>query len=192
MNKNIANDLAEATIQRFLSDNRDLIALIKNLSVAELRERLSAAMELNPEYTEDILLYSDPECLSQTGYAGRVARESFERAMYAGIAKSWLHVHRRGILRFAIKPLTPEAVANIEAIEVAAGERQPAPPPPPPKSSAELLEEEVRVDWKKLPTDKLRKKINANSAYKAAFDRLMAADQLDSVATSLHDGSKGL
>lgn len=78
------------------------------------------------------------------------------------------------------------------AREIVAGERAPrqvAPPPPPPKSAAELLTEEVLLDWKHLPADKVKLKMN-NRAYKAEFDRLMAADQLDSQIASLHDTAR--
>ena len=71
--------------------------------------------------------------------------------------------------------------------EIAAGERPAPPPPPPQKSVQELLE--GQEDWAKL-ADKFTLKLN-DRQYKATFDRLMSAGQIESHCTSLVDGSKG-
>jgi hypothetical protein len=110
--------------------------------------------------------------------------------MTVAICKAYLQIQRNGVVSYIAK-LTPEAQEQLETIEILAGERAPhavVPPPPPPKSAQELLTEEVLTDWKRLPADKVKLKMN-NSAYKAEFNRLMAADKLDSQCTTLTDGA---
>ena len=77
-----------------------------------------------------------------------------------------------------------KALAQLEEIEVAAGQRQPAPPPPPAKSQQELLTEEIKHDWAHLGMDRIRKKFN-NPAYKKRFDELI--NELPSRCTSHYD-----
>jgi hypothetical protein len=184
--------LAEEAAQKFLSDIKDIVALMKNLTVSELRGRLAAAMELNPTYTEEIMVHADGAYLDQKGYAGRVAREAFSQAMYRGICQSFLHIARRGVIQYAAR-FTPEAEAQMIAIEIGAGEREPAPPvapAPPPPSAAELLDAEIQNDWLNLGTAKIRKKCSTDRAYKKRFDELIATDALSSICTSFHDGQE--
>jgi len=54
---------------------------------------------------------------------------------------------------------------------------------------ARRLRAQILEDWKKLPTNKLRTKIQRDPQYKKLFDVMMAANELDSVATSYTDGS---
>lgn len=183
------NELMLKARAKFISDSRDLLALMKNLTVDELTRKMASAMELNPDFTEELLLHSDPSYLSQLGPAGRAAREAFSNAAYRSICQSFLKVQRNAqvIVNCRLADF-PEAYAQLDAIEIAAGERRPAPPPPPQRSAQEQLEDQVRDDWRKLPTDKLKTKMNRDPEYRQAFDRLMAANQLESQCTSLHDG----
>jgi hypothetical protein len=183
------HELTQQSMQRFLSENRDLIALIKNLSTDELFQKIAAAMQLNPEYTQEVMLHADEAYLNQKNIAGRFAREAFARAIYKAVCQSFLKIQRNYVVLFATK-LTPEALAQLQEIEVAAGERQPAPPPPPQKSAEELLVEQIKEDWIMLPSDKLRKKIAGNPQYKAVFNRLMDSNQLASNCTSWHDAGQ--
>jgi hypothetical protein len=182
---NIANDLTQAAKQEFMDRNRDLLALTKAGSNDVFR-RIAAALALDTSVQTDCLLYVD--AIDQRGFAGDTARGDFKREMYRAICKSFLRCQNNFVIEFVAK-LTPEALAQLEAIEVAAGVRQePAPvaPPPPPKTPQELLTEEVLRDWKFLPATKVRHKLN-NKMYKAEFDRLMSSGQLESQITSLHD-----
>lgn len=181
------NDLTQQAKERFLRENADLVALIKNLSTDELFKKLAAAMQLNPEYTEDVMLYAD--IVGQPGFAGKVAREDFSRAIYKAICQSFLKIQRNFMVTFAAK-LTPEALAQLEGIEIAAGERTPPPPPPPQKSAEEQLVEQIKEDWVRLPSDKLRKKIASNPQYRQVFDRLMQSNQLASNCTSWHNAGE--
>jgi hypothetical protein len=97
------------------------------------------------------------------------------------------------VIEFATK-LTDEALTELEDIEITAGQRAPravVPPPTPPLSAAEQLEAQVREDWHRLETSKMRKKMN-DPAYRAVVDKLMADGSLESRVTSLIDGNTGL
>jgi hypothetical protein len=181
------NDLTQNAKELFLDRNRDLLALTTN-GPNDVFRRISAALALDSAAQDDVMLYAD--LVDQKGYAGQVARQDFSEAMYKAICQSFVRIQRNLVVTFASR-LTPEALAQLEVIEVAAGVRQapePIAPPTPPKSEEELLEEEVRRDWVHLPTNKVRHKFN-NKKYKAMFDKLMAADQLKSQVTSYTDGA---
>jgi hypothetical protein len=183
-----ANDITQLAKQDFMDRNRDLLALVKSSSNDVFR-RIAAALALNSEAQTDCLLYVD--AIDQGGFAGQVAREDLQRELYRAICKAFIRIQHNHVVEF-VSRLTPEALAQLEAIEVVAGLRQaPAPvaPPPPPKSAAELLTEEVLRDWEFLPVDKVKHKMN-NRAYKAEFDRLSAENLLDTQITSLHDGGQ--
>ena len=186
------NELMLKAREKFISDSRDLLALVKNLTVDELTRKMAAAMELNPAFTEEIMLHADVSYLSQFGRAGRAAREAFSNAAYRAICQSFLKVQRNGqvIVNCRLADF-PEAYAQLDAIEIAAGEKEATPPPPPPKSQQELLDEEIRYDWFHIGTDKIKKKCNANPAYKKRFDELIATDAIQSSCTTLVDGGRG-
>jgi hypothetical protein len=183
-----ANDLTQAAKQDFMDRNRDLLALTKN-GPNDVFRRIAASLALDSQAQDDCLLYID--LIDQKGYAGQVARNDLQRELYRAICKAFLKIQHNYVVEFVSK-LTPEAESQLEDIEIEAGQRAPRPvgaPPPPPKSAAELLTEEVLRDWKFLPVDKLKHKLN-NRAYKAEFDRLEAANFLETQITSLTDGSK--
>jgi hypothetical protein len=184
------NDLVHEVRQDFLKRNRDLLALTKN-GPEDLMRRITASLALNSEAQEEVMFWARPELLDQKGYAGSVAREDFKKEMYVAVCKSFLKIQQNLVVEFVAR-LTPEASTQLEDIEITGGQRAPravVPPPPPPKSAQELLTEEVKRDWVHLRTAEVRRKCN-NKAYKAEFDRLMAANELASVCTSLHDGGR--
>jgi hypothetical protein len=181
------NNLTQAAKEEFLDRNRNLLALTKN-GANDVFRRISAALALDSDAQTDVMLFAD--VVDQPGFAGQVARKDFQEAMYVAICKSFIRVQQNLVVTFAAK-LTPEALAELEAIEVAAGVREaPAPiaPPPPPLTAAEQLEAEVRRDWVHLRTSEVKRKLN-NRAYKAEFDRLMAAGDLKSQVTAYTDGA---
>jgi hypothetical protein len=185
---NIANDLTQKAKDLFLDVNKDLLAFTKE-GPNGCFKRIAAALALDTSAQDDCMLYAD--ILDQRDrYAREQARDDFRNTMFVAISKAFLRVLRNGAIEFVGK-LTPEAQEQLEDIEIVAGQRAPrafVPPQPPPKSAAELLTEEVLTDWKRLPADKVKLKMN-NRAYKAEFDRLMAADRLDSQCTTLTDGA---
>jgi hypothetical protein len=183
------NDLTQQAKERFLDVNRDLLALTKNGPI-DIFRRISASLALNTQAQDDVMSVvsaSDgTNLLDQKGFAGQCAREDFSREMYLAICRSFLRIQRNCVIEFVAK-LTPEALEQLEDIEIVAGQRAPravVPPPPPAPTAAEQLEEEVRRDWKFLPTAKVRLKMN-NAAYKKIFDRLMDSGQLASQCTAL-------
>jgi hypothetical protein len=180
-----ANMLTQKAKDIFQQESRDLLAFTRS-GANDVFKRVAASLALNTEAQTDCLLYAD--ILDQKGYAGEQARDDFRNAMFVAISKSFLRVLRNGAIEVVGK-LTPEAQEQLENIEIWAGERAPhpvTPPPPAPKSVQELLTEEVLLDWERLPAAKVKLKLN-NAQYKAVFDRLMAADQLDSQITTLTD-----
>ena len=182
------NDLTQAAKNDFLDRNRDLLALTTN-GPNDVFKRISASLALNTDAQENVMFYANPEVLEQKGFAGQVARDDFKREMYRAICVAFLKIQHNLVVTFAAK-LTPEALAQLEDIEISAGERPPrpiVPPPPPPPTAAERLEAEVRRDWIHLRTSEVKRKLN-NKAYKAEFDRLMNAGELRSRVTSYHDG----
>jgi hypothetical protein len=55
----------------------------------------------------------------------------------------------------------------------------------PPPTEAELLEQEVRSDWRTLSMDKVRQKKNASRKYSETLERLANAGTLESSVTAL-------
>jgi len=185
-----ASDLMQKVIQKFLSDNRDLLALVKSSSIDELRQKLSAVMQLTPEFTEEIMLHSEQSYLNQFGAAGREAREAFSRAAYKSVCQCFLQVQRNCQVIFNCRwENFPEAFAQLDAIAVAAGEKEATPPPPPPKSQTELLEEQVVSDYATLSADKMHANLRTDKAYRDTFTRLSESGKLESRVTTLHDGA---
>jgi hypothetical protein len=132
------NILVENVRADFLSNNRDVLALTKN-GVNDVMRRVAAAMALDTQAQADVLFYTD--AMDQKGYAGEVARADFKREMYRATCVAFLRVQRNCVIEF-VSRLTPEALAQLEDIEIAAGERAPrsvVPPPPPPKSAQDRI-----------------------------------------------------
>ncbi|MCU1240577.1 MAG: hypothetical protein JWO71_1303 [Candidatus Acidoferrum typicum] len=181
------NDLTQQAKNDFLDRNRDLLALTTN-GPNDVFKRISAALALDSEAQDDVMMYAP--LVDQPNYAGQVAREDFSREIYKAICKSFLEIQRNLVVTFAAK-LTPEALEQLEDIEISAGARPPrpiVPPPPAPPTAAEQLEAEVRRDWVHLRSSEVKRKCN-NAGYRAMFDKLMATGQLESFCTSLHDGA---
>jgi hypothetical protein len=182
--------LVEEVRIEFLSSSRDLLALTKN-GVNDAMRRVAAAMSLDTQAQENVLLYAD--AVDQSGFAGEVARADFKREMYRATCVAFLRVQRNCVIEF-VSRLTPEALTQLEDIEIAAGQRTPRPvvaPPPPPKSAAEQLEDQVIADYNgALSTDKMRAKMNSNVAYRNTFNRLSENGKLESRVTTLHDGGR--
>jgi hypothetical protein len=180
--------LTHEAARDFLERNKNLLALTREGAKGVMRRVEASLALLDAESKGDVLLYLD--VVDQKGYAGQIARKDFRDAMYAAIAKSFLKAQRNLVIEF-ISKLTPEALAELESIEVTAGERQAAPPPPPQKSPQEQLEDQVLADYNgALSTDKMRAKMNSNAAYRDTFNRLSESGKLESRVTTLHDGGK--
>jgi hypothetical protein len=182
------NDLTQQAKNEFLDFNRNVLAYTEK-GPTDIFKRITAALILDQEAQSDVMMYAP--LVDQKGYAGQVAREDFSREIYKAICKCFLRIQRNGVVTFVAK-LSGEALAELEAIEVSAGVREaPAPiaPPPPPKSAREQLEDQVIADYNgALSTEKLRKKVNSDAAYRETFNRLSDSDRLQSRITTYTDG----
>jgi hypothetical protein len=182
-----ANDLTQAAKQDFMDRNRDLLALTKN-GANDVFRRVAAALALDSEAQDDCLLYLD--AIDQKGYPGQVARTDLQRELYRAICKAFLKIQHNHVVEFVSK-LTPEALTQLEDIEIIGGLRAPravVPPPPPPKSAQEQLDDQIKDDWAHLGYDKIKAKCRTNAAYRIRLDELMA--DLPSQCTTLTDGGK--
>jgi len=172
----------------FLQEHRDLLAFAKN-GADDVMRRITAALALDTQSKEDVQFYSG--AVDQAGYAGQVALADFKRELHRSIARAFLECQKNLVIEFVAR-LTPEAVEQLENIEIAAGQREPrpiVPPPPPPLTAAEQLEAEVRLDWVHLRSSEIKRKRN-NAGYRAMFDKLMDAGQLQSQCTTLYNAGE--
>jgi hypothetical protein len=184
---NTINTLVANVREDFLRRNADLLALTKN-GAEDVMRRISAALALDQKSQEDVTFYLD--VVEQRGTAGEVGRADFRRELYKATCVAFIKIQHNHVVEFVTK-LTPEALAQLEDIEIEAGIRSPrpiAPPPPPPKSAQEQLEDQVIADYNGLSTDKMRAKMNSNAAYRETFNRLSESGQLESRVTSYTDG----
>ena len=160
-----AQFLSEQIEQTFLSDYRELLA---HFSSAAVFEGISSFLKLN--YTTEEL---------QTA---PVTPGAYRKLLALAVITL--------INRDAITPLTDlnELAENdlaklrketgIDLALIAA-------PTPPPPTEAQLLEQEVRSDWRTLSMDKIRQKKNANRKYSETLERLANNNALESSVTSL-------
>jgi hypothetical protein len=180
------NELTQSAKNDFLDLNRNMLAYTEN-GPNDIFKRITAALILDQELQDDVMMFAP--LVDQVGFAGKIARDDFSREIYKAICKSFLRIQKNGVVTFVAK-LSGESLAELEAIEVAAGVREaPAPiaPPPPALTAEQQLEADVRMDWKHLRSSEIKRKRN-NAAYRTMFDKLEAAGQLASFCTELHDG----
>ena len=183
---NTIDQLIKEVEDRFLRINANLLALTKN-GASDVVKRIFSALALDQDTRDTMKFLGDPEVINQKDmYARGRARKDFYDELYKRFCVAFLRIQRNYVVEFVSK-LTDEAIAGLEQIEVVAGERTPAPPRPPQKSVQEQLEDQIREDWRKLPTDKLKIKMNRDPQYRQVFDRLMAGNRLESQCTALHD-----
>jgi hypothetical protein len=184
---NTIDQLIKEVEDHFLRTNANLLALTKN-GATDTVKRMFSALALDQDARDAMKFLGDPEAIEQKNvYARNLARQEFRNELYKRFCAAFLRIQHNYVVEFVSK-LTDEALDELEKIEIVAGVRIPAPPPPPQKSAQELLDDEIKHDWVYLGADKLRKKCNANPAYKKRFDELIATDALQSSCTALHDG----
>lgn len=185
------SDAVQSVRNEFLQQHRDLLAFTKE-GADGVMLRVVAALALDKQAKEDVQFYTST--MDQSGYAGEVALADFKRELHRSIARAFLECQHNFVIEFVARRLTPEAVEQLENIEITAGVRAPRPvvsPPPCPKSAQEQLEDQVIEDYNgALSADKMRKKVNSDVAYRETFNRLSNAGKLQSQVTTLHDFSK--
>jgi hypothetical protein len=178
-----ATDITEKVLQEFWSNNRDLLACMKD-SQEVIFERTSAAASLDKSVREDLLFFSTT--LDQNGYAGKVAQEDFQKVIYAAIAKAFCNLVGNGTLRLAMK-LTDEAdQQQLELRYVCGLEQRPAPAP-----VAKVLsyDEQLIWDFANLPSDKVAQKRRESAQYRKRMAELLDGNSIQSQITTLHDGA---
>ena len=157
--------LSQKKEQQFLSDYRELLA---HFSSASVFEGIRSFLSLN---------YSTEELMTAPVTPGGGFRKMLALALLTLINRE------------ALTPLTDFnelAEKDLANLRKETGIDLELLPPPPEKvpTSDELLEDEVRRDWKTLGMDGIRKKRAASRQYGLTLDRLANNNTLESSVTS--------
>jgi hypothetical protein len=186
-----ASNVALKARQQFLN-NADLFSCLKETK-DEIFETLMASASLDKPTREEFAYYAKSEYLDQPHFGAREeARKQFQRIVYEGICKAFVHCFNNRALREAMN-FTNEAAEQYTEIRYIAGEleRPIIAPAAPVLSAAELLEQEVVSDYNgAISTDKMKTKLNNNVAYRNTYKRLAETNRLESRVTTLHDAGK--
>lgn len=185
----IASKLSWDVEQDFIKKNSDQLVCLDR-TPDEILKVVMASAELDREAREEILFWMkgidqpDP-------YARDVAQKDFKRVLYEIVARFFIQAIQDGVIKPSME-FTPEADAQLRELNfVLDPSLRPAPVPViKPLSPAEALEQEVISDYAKLSGDRMRAKINGNSAYRATYERLAYTDKLESRCTTNYDISR--
>jgi hypothetical protein len=184
---NTAQKLTQQAMDKFLADNRDMLACMKD-STEVIFERTSAAASLDKEVRQDLANFSESEYLNQSGYAGREAKETFSKAVYLAIARAFFYLMTNGSLRLATK-FTDEANEQQLELRYLIGDlSRPAPAPAAPAPLS--FEEQVRWDWDHLPIDEIKKKKAMSAQYRQTITQILDSTETTCQITTMHDGRK--
>ena len=180
----VASDLAIKVRTDFIRKNANLLSIL-NKTPEQILMVVMAAAELEKTARESVVFYM--EGLDQSDvYARKISREDFYNELYRITAKFFCDAMSDGIFKVVMVP-TPEADAELTELSYIIGNMKRPAPAPKPKSAAELLDEEIRSDWEKLPADKIRAKEN-DPRYKKRLRELLDSDSIKSQISALHDG----
>lgn len=178
--------------QRFLNQNRDLVALVQG-GANKLFQAISADMMLdddaeiaiNDVYREmtdnDVDDFAGNALTHENDLVRSFATGTLEHAFYKQLCLAFLRLRARGAFVYTIK-LTPEAAAQEFQVEVDSGcrlpqaaiERQARQ-----QTAAENLDAEITADWNgRLRTDQIRDKKKSNPQYGARFYQLLNEGKL--------------
>src|SRR6267142_755819 len=161
-----AQFISEQIEERFFQDYGELFA---HFNVKAFMESLSSYLQLN--YTNEELH----------------AAPTTPGAYRTILASSTITLLRYAITPL-VEPLNKLAEDDLNKLRRETGidvDEIPVQAPPPP-TEAELLEQEVRNDWKSLSMDKIRQKKNASRKYSETLERLANDNTLESSVTSIH------
>ena len=184
--------LTTKVMAKFEGEFRNVLAL-QRLSVPELWKRIGAVIELDEGMKGELEMRAGG--IDQKNYYARnVEQDSFVKCLFAASCSAFHTLQERGVIVFATA-LTQEAERELENLEIAGGIAPPRPILPPAKTAAELLNEEVLLDFagdaksgrRPISTDKMREKCRSNRAYRDAYNRLAETNQLHLQATQNHD-----
>jgi hypothetical protein len=177
--------------------NQSLLAITNPSDNDELWKKISAVFMIDTEKNADFVFYS--KGIDQpNAYAAGVARDSLVEFMRKAADAAFIKLQRRHQIYLTVKP-EGDALVQLEDMEISAGIRQPRvvpPPPPVPKTEAQLLEEEVLLDYNgskeepvrpPLGTKMMQEKMRTRREYRDTFYKLSETNQLQSSVTQSHD-----
>jgi hypothetical protein len=180
-----AQRITQQAMDDFLSNNRDLMACMKD-SKDVIFERTSAAASLDKSVRDDLTFFS-ADLDQESKYASKIAQEDFHKIIYAAIAKAFCNLLANGSLRLAMK-LTDEAdQQQLELRYVSGIEQRPAPKPVVPVLS---YDQQLLWDWNNLPVDKINQKRRESAQYRKRLAEILDGNTVGSGITAMHDGSK--
>ncbi len=180
-----ANEIAQKVMDKFLSDNRDLFACLKQTS-EEVFQITAAAASLDRQGREEMATFLQYIDDAENFVGRKMAREGLQHNVYRTMARAFHKCLANGALRLAMK-LTDEAdQQQLELRYVCGMEQRPAPAPVVPVMS---FDDQIRWDFANLPTDKIKAKKNANAQYRKRLNELLDGDTIKMQATTLHDGA---
>lgn len=164
-----------------MSTDQNRIKQAGRLSLAANSEFLDSARELLVSFDRDavskaMLAYIRLNCRDE------IAGNDPDFFLYLKIQQeAFLTLLDRGAVA-PIAEITQLGQQALDAMRLATGiGLQGLPTPEPALSPEEVLEAQVREDWRKLPADKVRKKRANDRTYRETFDRIV--DTLDSAMT---------
>jgi hypothetical protein len=178
-----AQEIASKAMDSFKDKNRDLLACLKQTS-EEVFERTAAGASLDPEARQDILMFVQ-DIDQEHAYARKVARDDLHKSVYGAMARAFVKCLTNGALTQAML-LTNEADDQLMELKYLAGtEQRPAPKPIVPVLS---YDDQIRLDWETLPTDKINQKRRESAQYRKRLAELLDGDTIKSQISVLHDG----
>jgi len=171
---NTAADLANDQKKAFLTNNKNLVALL-DASGSELFDLISAELALSQDAEDEVSFCG--EGLDQKNlFARRVAREDFSREMYKQMCLAFLQLRQRGAVQFSLA-LTDEAQEELFQLEVDAGCRAPqqvVDAQAQQQSAAEALSAEVKNDWNGAAnTSTIAQKKRSRPEYAARLEAML-------------------
>jgi hypothetical protein len=189
MNKqDLQASLTKKAMSQFESKFRNVLALLRDISVADLWKRMGAVIELDPEMTG--VLESRSGIIDQKNdYARGVAQDDFVKDLFVMACRAFHTLQERGVITFATR-LTFEAETELQNLEIIIGLQPPRPILPPAKTAAEILEDTVTDDFAHLPGDKFRLKLNGNTEYRRMYEHLAQTGKLTSRTTTAYSGDE--
>lgn len=180
--------IMHAAMQKFLSRNRDRIAVVRG-GAKEVQVRIASELALDDDadiavetaYNELTSEDSDVagSALTHSNRMVRsVARGFLERAFYRQLCQAWLRLFARGALVDAVA-LTDEAAEQQTEIEYDSGCRRRPQEVQVQEQAGESLDDEITADWNgRLTTAQVRSKKASNPQYGARLDQLLNEGKL--------------
>ena len=193
--------LTQKAIDTFTGDHADHFASLSE-APTQIFNRISALIILDQDVQQKVKDYGSNDWLNGLDPSFRKwGRERFVNYLLKVFAQKLIELLSNGTVQFVTTP-TPEGLAQFEHLQVMAGLKPAPPPPPKQKTAAELLTEEVLVDFNGIYDEKkklikppismslMREKCRTRRDYDAEYGRLADTNVLASSITSSYSGSE--